>query len=131
MHRLPYLPDGDLRAVVAGAAALVLPSRDEGFGLPVLEALAAGVPVVCSDVPALREVADRYASYVPVGDADALAGALAAVTRSPPDPAAAAARREHAARQTWRACAEATLAAYRLALGRSADTCRSSGPAQG
>ncbi|MDQ3789021.1 MAG: glycosyltransferase family 4 protein, partial [Actinomycetota bacterium] len=63
-----YLSDVDLRSVVAGASALVLPSRDEGFGLPVLEALACDVPVVCSDVPALREVAGGHASLVPFGD---------------------------------------------------------------
>jgi glycosyltransferase involved in cell wall biosynthesis len=46
-----FVGDDDLRQVVAGASALVLPSRDEGFGLTVLEALAAGTPVVASDLP--------------------------------------------------------------------------------
>jgi glycosyltransferase involved in cell wall biosynthesis len=63
--RTGYLPEPELRSVVAGAAALVLPSRDEGFGLPVLEALACGVPVVCSDLPALREVAGGPARFAP------------------------------------------------------------------
>ena len=76
--RLGYLSDVDLRSVVAGAAALVLPSRDEGFGLPVLEALACDVPVVCSDVPALREVSGGHASLVPFGDVEAMGAALTA-----------------------------------------------------
>ncbi|MGH3624526.1 MAG: glycosyltransferase family 4 protein, partial [Sciscionella sp.] len=74
--RTGYLSDVDLRSVVAGAGALVLPSRNEGFGLPVLEALACNVPVVCSDLPALREVAGDQATLVPYSDAEALADAL-------------------------------------------------------
>src|SRR6185312_14170855 len=53
---LGRLPDEDLAVVLAGATALVVPSRSEGFGLPVLEGMAAGVPVVTSDAPALLEV---------------------------------------------------------------------------
>jgi glycosyltransferase involved in cell wall biosynthesis len=116
--RTGYLSDVHLRSVVAGASALVLPSRDEGFGLPVLEALACNVPVVCSDVPALREVAGGHATYVPVGDAAALAQALVEAVEDPPTAAAQAARRAHAAEFTWRRCADATVAAYRRAASR-------------
>ncbi|MDQ3762087.1 MAG: glycosyltransferase family 4 protein [Actinomycetota bacterium] len=112
---LGYLDEADLRCVVAGATALVLPSRDEGFGLPVLEAMAAGVPVVCSDLPALREIAGGLATLVPPGDPAALATALATVDGVGRDPVGAAARRAHAARYTWQACAEATVRAYRKA----------------
>ncbi|MDQ4105207.1 MAG: glycosyltransferase family 4 protein [Actinomycetota bacterium] len=112
---LGFLDEADLRCVVAGATALVLPSRDEGFGLPVLEAMAAGVPVVCSDLPALREVAGGLATCVRPGDPAALAAALAAVDGVSVDPVAAAARRAHAARYTWQVCAEATVRAYQLA----------------
>lgn len=112
-----YLSDVDLRSVVAGAAALVLPSRDEGFGLPVLEALACDVPVVCSDIPALREICGGYAGLVPFGDQDALATALVAALDHPVPLVTLAERRAHAAEFTWRRCAELTVAAYRLALG--------------
>jgi glycosyltransferase involved in cell wall biosynthesis len=113
--RTGYLADVDLYRVVAGAATVVLPSRDEGFGLPVLEALACNVPVVCSDIPALREVAGGQATLVPYGDVDALADALTSALAEPPPPAVLAARRAHAAGFTWRRCAETTVAAYQRA----------------
>jgi glycosyltransferase involved in cell wall biosynthesis len=75
-----YLDIADLRAVVAGAVALCFPSRYEGFGLPPLEALAAGTPVVASDIPAVREVTapvvGRAVRLVPPADVDRLADAL-------------------------------------------------------
>jgi glycosyltransferase involved in cell wall biosynthesis len=108
-----YLDADDLRAVVAGASALVLPSRDEGFGLPLLEALAAGTPVVASDLPVLREVGGDLVSYAPVGDAEAFAAALAATLDDAGDRQA---RRAHAARFTWAASAAGHRAAYTLAL---------------
>lgn len=111
--RTGYLPEADLRRVVAGALALVLPSRDEGFGLPALEALACGVPVVCSDIPALREVTAGHAVLFRYGDPDSLHTALHEALALPADTAAA--RRAHARSFTWRACAEATLDAYRRA----------------
>lgn len=117
VHTVGYLDEADLRSVVAGAAALALPSRDEGFGLPVLEAMAAGVPVVCSDLPALREVAGGLATLVPPGDPAALATALASVDGAGRDPVGAAARQAHAAHYTWQACAQATVHAYRKARG--------------
>jgi glycosyltransferase involved in cell wall biosynthesis len=116
--RTGYLSEPELRSVVAGAAVVVLPSRDEGFGLPVLEALACNVPVVCSDVPALREVAGDQATLVPYGDAEGLAHAIMEAIADPPPLAVLAARRAHAAEFTWRRCAEATVAAYRRAAHR-------------
>jgi glycosyltransferase involved in cell wall biosynthesis len=111
--------DDDVRAIVAGAAVLAFPSAAEGFGLPPLEAFAAGVPVVASDLPVTREVLgedpDR-ATLVPAGDAAALAGALADRLTRPDPPGAAAARRAWSARYTWAATAGATVEAYRRAL---------------
>ena len=111
-----YLDDEDLARVTAGAAVLAFPSRDEGFGLPPLEALACGVPVVASDLPVLREVLDDQAAFVDPDDVDGLAKALAGALADPGDDAFRAARRAHAARFTWTACAEATMGAYERAL---------------
>jgi glycosyltransferase involved in cell wall biosynthesis len=116
VRSIGYLSDVDLRSVMAGASALVLPSRDEGFGLPVLEALACDVPVVCSDVPALREVAGGHASLVPFGEVEAMGAALTAAVEATIDAPALTARRTYAAGFTWRRTAELTVEAYRKAM---------------
>lgn len=79
VRALGRLADADLATALGRATLLVAPSRAEGFGLPVAEAMAAGVPVVASDDPALAETAGGAARLVPVGDAAALARALAEV----------------------------------------------------
>jgi glycosyltransferase involved in cell wall biosynthesis len=112
VHLTGWLEDPDLRSLVAGCSALVLPSRDEGFGLPVLEALACGRPVVVSDIPALREVAGPFALTAPPTDPEALAGALERALDAPDDDAARAARRGRARSFSWTAFADRTLDAY-------------------
>ena len=111
--------DADVRRIVAGAAVLAFPSAAEGFGLPPLEAFAAGIPVVASDLPVTREVlgddGDR-ATFVPPGDTDALAAALTDRLTRPDPPRAADSRRTWAARYTWTATAAATIRAYERAL---------------
>lgn len=112
VHLTGWLDDAALRALVAASAALVLPSLDEGFGLPVLEALACGRPVVVSRVPALLEVGGAVVVDAPALDADGLADALRRVLTAPDDADARAARRTHARRFTWAACADRTLDVY-------------------
>lgn len=73
--------------------------------------------MVCSDLPALREIAGGLAILVPPGDPTALALTLVSVNGAAGDPAGAAARRAHASRYSWRACAQATVRAYRKAHG--------------
>lgn len=112
VHLTGWLDDADLRSLVAASRALVLPSTDEGFGLPVLEALAAGRPVVISDLPVLHEVAGPHAVAAPPDDAEALAHALASVLDGVDDSAARAARQAWARELTWARCAERTLDVY-------------------
>lgn len=79
VHLLGRISDAELAVVLHRAAVLAAPSLAEGFGLPVLEAMAVGVPVVHSDAPALVEVAGGAGTTVPRGDPAALATALRAV----------------------------------------------------
>src|SRR4029077_8262782 len=74
---LGYVTESDLVALYSGAALFVLASTLEGFGLPVLEAMACGTPVLASDVPALREVGGDLAHFVSPGDDAAFASAIA------------------------------------------------------
>ena len=113
-----YVTEPELQQVLAGASALVLPSVDEGFGLPALEAMACDVPVVCSDIPVLREVTggDSNAYLLQHGDVASLVSALRTARQQRPGPEQVAHRRAHAASYTWRRCAQATVAAYRAAV---------------
>lgn len=86
VRELGRLADADLAVVYSLATVLLAPSRAEGFGLPVLEAMAHGVPVLVSDVPALVEVTGGIAGaglVVPVGDAAALAGGISKLIADP------------------------------------------------
>jgi glycosyltransferase involved in cell wall biosynthesis len=110
---LGRLGDADLAVALSRALALVAPSRAEGFGLPVLEAMAAGTPVVVSAVPALVEVAGDAALVVPVGDPKALAEACAAYAGDESLRSRhAAAGRTRAAAYSWDGAADAMWAAY-------------------
>ena len=73
---LGHTRDPELRALYAGAEVFAFPSRHEGFGLPVLEAMVQGTPVVCGDIPALAEVTGGAARLVAPDDVDGWAHAL-------------------------------------------------------
>ncbi len=116
---LGAIPSAQLEDLWAAAALYLTPTRHEGFGLPVLEAMARGVPVACSDIPVLREVAgDAAAAWLDPGEPATVAIALRTLLA---DDAAVerrrAAGRARAARFTWEATAEATAAVYEAAAG--------------
>jgi glycosyltransferase involved in cell wall biosynthesis len=114
-----YLDREDVRALVGASAMLVLPSLEEGFGLPVVEAMAAGLPVVCSAGSALSEVAGGAALLVEPRDANALAHSI---DRLLDDPALAGDLRRRGRERSWLfdwdKTAAQTLAFYRKVLGR-------------
>lgn len=118
LHQLGPVPEADLQALYAGASVFAFPSFHEGFGLPVLEAMAAGAPVVASDIPAIREVAGDAAVLVPPGDVGQWAGALEDVLGSPSRRARLAeAGRRRAALFPWASTAAATLEIYKELVG--------------
>jgi glycosyltransferase involved in cell wall biosynthesis len=118
LRTVGQVPDWELRALYAGAELFCLPSLHEGFGLTVLEAMVQGTAVVCSDLPALREVASQGAEYVAPADLDAWAVVLGELLGDPSRrQRLAAAGRERAAEFGWEDCARATRAIYVEALG--------------
>jgi glycosyltransferase involved in cell wall biosynthesis len=109
-----YLDESELARILGDADALVFPSLYEGFGLPVLEAMAAGVPVICSRAAAIPEVAGDAAIYFDPRDVEDMASKIALVSRDAALRGDLAARgRVRAASFSWERAARETLAIYR------------------
>jgi glycosyltransferase involved in cell wall biosynthesis len=114
VRMLGFVPDEELARLYRGAAAFAYPSRFEGFGLPVVEALVSGVPAVVSSHPSLDEASGEAAVRADPEDAEEFADALEQALDM--DAERRAAGLAHAARFTWRACGQAVLAGYERAL---------------
>jgi glycosyltransferase involved in cell wall biosynthesis len=118
-----YVDDDAIPALLRAATAVVYPSLYEGFGLPALEALACGAPLVTTRGTAMEEVAGSSAVLVNPGDTGGLAEALEAVLRGAGDDRAASERRALGfaivGRHTWERSADLHVAAYRTAAGRA------------
>ncbi len=110
VHELGHVDDDTLAALYRGCTALAFPSRYEGFGLPVLEAMSYGAPVIAAAASAVPEAGGEAACYVPVDDATALAAAIVRVASDAQF--AAELRRKgppRAAAFTWERTASQTL----------------------
>lgn len=116
-------PPRQERATLAGlyrrATAVLVTSEAEGFGLPVIEALACGAPVVASDLPVLREVGAEACTYCPVGDVPAWVESVAALLAGHDAQPSREARLTRASHFTWAAHARTVLDAYLRLLGAS------------
>jgi glycosyltransferase involved in cell wall biosynthesis len=125
VHFTGWIDQPDLEGLFAAAQAFVYPSLMEGFGMPVLEAMARGVPVACSSVSALPEVAGDAAELFDPYDPEAIA---AAIERLLDDPARRAELVERGtarpAEFTWERTAEGTLETYRRAMRSRKRTAR-------
>ena len=111
------LPESAVPDLYRGAAVVVLPSKAEGFGLPVIEAMACGVPVICSDLPVLHEIAEGVAVFCDPADPAAFATAIAQILDAPSTTRARQLGIERAKSFTWERSARQTVAAYESALG--------------
>ena len=118
-----YVPEADLAALLSGARAFVYPSLYEGFGLPVLEAMACSTPVICSNVSSLPEVAGNAAVQVDPMDVEALAQALYDVLSDDGLRRQLIERGHQQVRRfSWRRCAEGTLQVFDEAAKTSGDS---------
>jgi glycosyltransferase involved in cell wall biosynthesis len=113
-----YIPDEDLSAVYSGALAFVFPSLYEGFGLPPLEAMQCGTPVITSNNTAFPEVVGDAGLMVDPMDADALCQTILTLVRDGALRQRLSLRGlERSQKFSWASCAEGTVAAYRVAAG--------------
>ncbi len=116
-----HVTNEQLRSLYSDASVFCMPSRYEGFGLPALEAMAAGVPVVAAAAGAIPEVVGNAALLVPADDVDALASGLAAVLGNPSTATELVVKgKGRALGFTWEQCAKRTCASYLAATRRSA-----------
>jgi len=114
---LPFVERPVLAALYRRAALALLPSEREGFGLPLVEAMACGTPIVASDLAVLREVGGEAATYCPAGDAGAWSAEVEHLLNERDLDSAAWARRcarglAHAAQFSWARCAEGMREIY-------------------
>ena len=111
-----FLPDDRLRHLLTGTSALLLPSANEGFGLPAVEAAACGAPVIATTASPLPQLLEGGGFFVAPGDVDALVAAMRALLDREERERRGRVALERASRLTWRASARSTIAALHDAV---------------
>ncbi len=119
VRHLPYASGEDLRALYQGAGLFVFPSLYEGFGMPVLEAMTAGVPVLAADIPVLREACGEAARFVDPLDSEAIGEKINALLGAPDQLAQmVASGREQVGRFSWQRSADRLFESLRDLIGQ-------------
>ncbi len=117
IHLLGFVPSDDLPSLYANALAFVFPSLSEGFGLPIIEAMASGIPVIASDIPVFREVAENASLLVDPKDTERWAQAMVGLLSSPERLKNLGEVGQKRSREFhWRKVAEDTWAVYQKVL---------------
>ncbi len=113
LHLLPGLSDADLRRAYAGATAFIYPSLAEGFGIPLLEAMSCGTPVIASDIPVFHEVAADAALFFDPASQEDLANAMSHLLDGKDTARLTAKGRERVRRFSWKEAACRMANVYR------------------
>lgn len=118
VHRLGYVPEEDIAHLLVAAQVFLFVSRYEGFGIPPLEAMSAGVPVIASQAGSLPEVLGPAAYFVPLENTDALAAAMERLNKDDAlRQTLTTSGKDQASRFTWEETADRTAQAIRTTLG--------------
>jgi alpha-1,3-rhamnosyl/mannosyltransferase len=111
-----FLPDDELRHLLTGTRALLLPSENEGFGLPAVEAAACGAPVVATTASPLPQLLEGGGFFIAPGDVEGLTVSMRVLLDDEERDRRGRVALDRASRLTWRASARATLAALHDAV---------------
>ena len=114
-----FMPDDALRHLLTGTRALLLPSENEGFGLPAVEAAACGAPVIATTASPLPQLLEGGGFFIPPGDVGAMTAAMRALLDDDERDRRGRVACDRASRLTWRASAHATLTALRDVAARA------------
>lgn len=121
---LPHVSDRQIRALYTLATFLLFPSIEEGFGLPLLEAMACDTPVITSDIPIMREVAGNAALFInPLDIEDIAAGISRLLADQTLQQELVIRGRERLRQFSWHKCAESTMACYLKAMDTRQEGC--------
>jgi glycosyltransferase involved in cell wall biosynthesis len=113
---LGRIPDKDVPTLYSEATAYISTSLEEGFGLPLVEAMACGIPTVVSDIPAYREVGGQYPTFVNPQDTGSIKSGIKKLLENPPAESYLAEAVRHAQGFSWESCAAKTIELFKTLM---------------